>query len=226
MVRSVLVAFVALTFVASATLGQAPPKSITWPSLFVGWEFVDISQLNVALQNQGYPALPENFFIFGNTYSLLPLLQSPLATWTFGIVSWQGSASSKTDRSLARLSFVGSGAFAEYHPSLPPQARYGLAISMVMGVGFTNLFLVREPSASFEDALRSPANVLLSRWFFIVQPQVSISWTVEIVVPIPLKLSIGYMLTFDNGAWDQEGRALKGPPDRFNGWNIQLSLGS
>jgi hypothetical protein len=33
------------------------------------------------------------------------------------------------------------------------------------------------------------------------------------------------MLTFDNGAWDQEGRALKGPPDRFNGWNIQLTLG-
>jgi hypothetical protein len=42
---------------------------------------------------------------------------------------------------------------------------------------------------------------------------------------VSLKLSIGYMLTFDNDAWDQEGRALKGPPDRFNGWNIQLTLG-
>lgn len=39
------------------------------------------------------------------------------------------------------------------------------------------------------------------------------------------EVSVGYLLTFDNGAWDQEGQALPGPPKNFNGWIASLSLG-
>jgi hypothetical protein len=209
-------------------LGQEKPDTLRFAgSPILGWVFLDLASLNAVLKAQGHPTTADNFFVWGGRNTILP--QGVLGRWSFDFSNWYGDATAHQGDKLSRLTFVWGGAVAE-HPLAGFMRGSELSGGLAVGVGVTTLTLLAHRSQSFEDALSRPASVFLSRWYFSVQPQLCLNIPLFTIKEkdlrtVSLKLSIGYMLTFDNGAWDQEGRALKGPPDRFNGWNIQLTLG-
>lgn len=211
---------------ACGVLGQEEqPRN--WSTLHVGWAFLNISDLNRLLEAQGYPRLPESCFIWGVQSTVLP--PGVVGDWSFMISNWQGSTSTQRGDKLSRLTLTWAGGRAE-HP-LPKSAlmRWELQAGLTVGVGGSSLAVLEHRSASFSEALHSPAAAFFTRWFFTVGPQVSARFTLirlklKKPVALMLTLSIGYTLTFDNGAWDQEGRALKGPPDNFNSWIVRISV--
>ncbi len=222
----VLLAVVSWSFFG---LGQEKPKVFQLNSSpILGWVFLDLASLNASLKGQGYPAVADNLFVGGARNLILP--RGVFGRWSFWASNWYGSLMAHQEDKLSRLTFVWGGAVAE-HPLADIMRGSTLSGGLFAGVGIVTLTLLDHRAQSFQDALSRPAGVFLSRWYFTVQPHLCLSLPLFTIKEkdlrtLSLKLSVGYMLTFDNGAWDQEGRALKGPPDRFNGWNIQLSLGS
>lgn len=194
--------------------------------LKVGWMIFDLTELNGLLGAQGYPTLANDLFIWGGGGPVL--LAGVLGEWSVMFSNWYGSTAVRQDDKLTRFALTWSGGIVE-HPLLKGVPMpFALMVGLVGGVGVSSLTVLDHRSGSFQEALSSPAAAFFTRWFFTVGPQLSAS--IPLITfgrerALGLKLSVGYILTFDNGRWDQEGRALEGPPDRFNGWIIQIALG-
>ncbi|MCS6936462.1 MAG: hypothetical protein NZ610_04435 [Candidatus Bipolaricaulota bacterium] len=193
----------------------------------VGWLFSDLSELNAALRTRGYPELQENFFIWGGEGFIIP--PGVMGAWSLRLSSWQGSVVAKRDDKLSRFVLSGSAGTLEYLLSKALPARLEVWASLRLGIGVAALTVLDHRPTSFDEALQSPASASLGRWFLLLGPGISASLPIfkfpgASSVAVALRFSVGYMLTFDNGAWDQEGRALKGPPDNFNGWIVLLAL--
>lgn len=211
MARGLMLVFLVVVGWACGAVGQEEQlRSQSTPH--VGWVFWKVSELNQLLQAQGYPTLPESCFIWGGQNTIV------LRGWSLKIANWHSAATAKSDEKLTRLNLWWFGGLGERAlPKLPWDS-------------FVSLAVLDHRPASFAEALSSPAGTFFTRWFFTVSPQLGVrfpllTFKLDKPVTIRLMLSVGYTLAFDNGAWDQEGRALKGPPDNFNGWIIQLALG-
>lgn len=226
MARGILLVLLVIVSSVFSVWGQE--RAQTLRSFGVGWTLVDLAQLNEALQTQGYPALTNALFIWGGENTALP--SGVLGEWSLKVSNWYGNTATQRDDKLTRFTLTWFGGIAE-HP-LPKSAltHWELQVGLAVGVGVSNLTVLDHRPTNFSEALRSPAAAFFTRWFFTVGPQLSVRFPVltfgtDKLHALLLALSVGYTLTFDNGAWDQEGRALKGPPANFNGWIIQLSLG-
>ncbi len=220
MARVLVFVFLVVVGWACGAVGQEEQRR-GWSTLQFGWVFWNMSELNQLLEAQGYPTLPESCFIWGGQNTIV------LRGWNLNIANWHGDAVAKSDEKLTKLTltwFGGSGERAL--PRLP----LGSFVNLTLGVGIASLTVLDHRPASFAEALSSPAGAFFTRWFFTVSPQLGVRFpllTFKLDEPITLMLTLsaGYTLTFDNGAWDQEGRALKGPPANFNGWIVQLMVG-
>ncbi|MFN4218583.1 MAG: hypothetical protein ACK4HB_04815 [Candidatus Bipolaricaulia bacterium] len=224
MARGLVLVVLAVVGSVFSVFGQESAQTLR--SFGVGWMVLDLAQLNEALQTQGYPALAAALFLWGGGNTALP--SGVLGEYSLAVSNWYGSASAQRDDKLTRFTLTWFGGIAEQPLPQIALMRWELRAGLAVGVGVANLTVLDHRPTNFSEALRSPAAAFFTRWFFTVSPQLSASFpviTFEKSHALLLTLSAGYTLTFDNGAWDQEGRALKGPPANFNGWIVQLSVG-
>ncbi|MCS6935938.1 MAG: hypothetical protein NZV61_00015 [Candidatus Bipolaricaulota bacterium] len=228
MARSIVLVLLAVVGWAFDGWGQER-RGFTAPT--VGWAFLDLSDLNAALHAQGYPRLTENLlFLWGIDTTVIP--PRVFGEWSFRISHWQGMVTAKTNDKLTKLVLSRSAGTVEYPLPTMAQDFVKLLAHLSLGVGEASLTVLDHRPASFDEALRKPASGFFTRSFFTVSAGLSVSFPLpefsraekEKSSSFSLKLSASYTLTFDNGAWDQEGRALKGPPDNFNGWILRLVL--
>ncbi len=217
----------AVLMIVGGTLGAWGQESAQFfRSLEVGWNICDLAELNRLLSAQGYPTVANELFIWGGENTVLPT--GVLGGWSVTVSNWYGSTAVQRDGKLTRFTLTWFGGVAERplfkSASMPLTPTAGL----IGGVGISNLTVLDHRPEDLQEALRSPAAAFFTRWFFTVGPQLSVSLpliTLGESRALVLKLSVGYGVTFDNGMWDQEGRALKGPPANFNSWIVQLSVG-
>lgn len=201
-----------LPTVAQEPLGKREEGVIGGGGPSVGWLFLEMTVLNTLLEANGFAPLPEGMLLMGGSGGGGLLTGFRFGGWGAG-----GELSSVQGDRVARLSLGLGGFLLSY--ALFSHAMYDAAVGLLIGGGGAELTLLDHHSASFEEAIRTPAHTVLERGFFLVQPQVSLVY--RVLNWLSVKVSAGYMFTV-GGSWVQEGRELPGPPADFNGWSVMV----
>lgn len=129
MAKSVAIILLVGVYMASPVWGQAPKRSMVFPSPFAEWMFLDLAQLNMSLQAQEYPLLPNApLRTWGNIVTL-----SFIPQWYFGMSGGQGTLSAQKEDKVTRLFLGWTGVFAEYDLSIYMRASQQLSIGLVAG---------------------------------------------------------------------------------------------
>ena len=174
----------------------------------------DLVGLNAALDGAGYPGLPEEILLFGQT-----------GTYGFadgfrvGYVGLSGSASAFAGERTVRLNHsLGAGVVEWPISSASP---YGLSIGVMLGGGFSTLTLVDHEPPSFEDALLVPFRAKLDRWFYVVEP--SILTYGDLLPGLTIRLRAGYLFTY-GCKWRAEEALTGGSTSHSAGPTIEVSV--
>lgn len=180
----------------------------------LGWlTLPTVSQLNEVLVGQGYAALPDALMTFGGGgYG------GELHGLRLGGRGGNGEASAVLGEKAAKLEIGFGGLMMEY--SLFATETADVSAGVMLGGGEATLSLRAHQPATFEDAVASPTNTVLTRGFFLVQPHLS----VEVLLGfIKARVYGAYLLTFAE-PWMQRAYELPGAPANFNGWSVELLL--
>lgn len=179
-----------------------------------GWMFLDIAELNAALESANYAPLPDGLLLKGGGGG-----GGMLQGFRFGGYGASGEVRSVSGEKTAILSVNYGGFWLSY--GLVSEASYDLSAGVMIGGGGADLRLTDHPPENFADAVGRPADTLLSRGFFALRPDVNVG--IQVLSWASLNVSGGYLVTFGDD-WSHQGTALPGPPTSFNSWTIQVMV--
>lgn len=179
-----------------------------------GWMFLDVAELNAALESADYAPLPDGMLLKGGGGG-----GGLLKGFRFGGYGASGEVYSASGEKRTMLSVGYGGFWLSY--GLVSEASYDLAAGVLIGGGGATLKLTDHQPEDFEDAIARPANTILERGYFALRPDVNVGF--QLLSWISVNVSGGYLMTF-GGDWSHEGTALPGPPASFNTWTVQVMI--
>lgn len=181
---------------------------------YIGWLSLSLADLNAVLEQYDYAAFPEGMLVFGGNG-----FGGMFEGVRFGGGGAGGDVSTRKADKVAKLE-IGYGGFAVSW-GLAHGDRYDVAVGAVIGGGEARLDLVANRPNSFEEALDTPSNTLLTRGFFMVQPQASVG--LSLLPWLAVRVTGGYLFTLPE-SWKQGETDLPGPPASFSGWEIHVQF--
>ncbi|MBI1742240.1 hypothetical protein HYR54_04140 [Candidatus Acetothermia bacterium] len=194
----------------------------TSPSLFEpvsGFLFLDLSELNQALEANGFKSLqtPMNF---AGSWSL-----SKLGDWPVGASLMQGGISAGEETRFAQMGIQLISLFAmarfpisEYVVQLQAFVSGGLAL------GQAQLILTQKSldENNFGDVLKNPHDTNLSRSFVAALPRLGLE--LKFGDSVTLRGSVGYLWDFWDSSWTHLAQRIMGPPKNLNGVLIEFTF--
>jgi len=180
----------------------------------VGWtSLAELGPLNDLLSLNGFAPLSEGFAVYGGWGSMGGSLG-----WRVGGRGASGETVSRLGDKTARLALSYGGLHFDY--GLLLNERYDLSVGVTLGGGDASLTLFFHTPSTFADAVVSPSTTVLTREFFLAQPNLSVGFNVWIFY---VRLNGAYLLTVP-GDWRQQNGVFPGPPPSFNGWGLDLAF--
>jgi hypothetical protein len=171
----------------------------------VGILMWDISALNTALEDAGYPVLEGPLFLYGGT----GLGGEDLR---FGGGGFGGQLSAEEGSRSSTLG-VGFGGFVVEIPVMEGNG-FAAIVGFLGGGGGAELLLRSRAYSSLEDALSGPADLHISRSFWAFLPYVAAEfWPVEW---FGIRVMLGNLITITQ-KWTAGAAEFGGPPDTFGG---------
>lgn len=205
----------ALILLAAAQAWAQETEAIEFDHVFGGGSGVlwapDLSGLNLALDMAGYPALPEEILLFGQTgtYGFSGGVR-------FGYTFVDGRTATSLGERIARLGLTLGGGILEWNVS-----NAGLAFGLMLGGGYATLTLVDHAPTSFEDAILVPFRAELEQWLYAFEPSIVAYGTP--VRGVSVRLRAGYLFTI-GCSWKAEEIAHRHPMKAFSGPTAELSV--
>jgi len=175
----------------------------------------DLMTLNTALDDAGYPTLEGSFVLYGG----MGLGGNDLR---FGAGGFGGSLAARAGEKYARLSLGFGG--ASWEIVVLESGDFSATVGSFFGGGGVELRLRSRNYSSFGDALAHPADLYLSRGFFLFLPYVSMElWPTN---RIGIRVTAGNLVAFP-GPWEAGEAALPGPPEGLRGpfFSVLLAFG-
>lgn len=167
--------------------------------------FWDISSLNSALADAGYPRLEGSPILYGGLG--LGGREIRLGGGGFG-----GAVSVRVEERSASLS-LGFGGFVVEIPAMDSES-FVFAVGILAGGGGAELLLRSRTYTSFGDAVAGPSDLYLSRGFWAILPYVAAEfWPGEW---LGIRIMAGNLIAFSEG-WRGDGNEFPGPPETFGG---------
>ena len=167
--------------------------------------FWDLTELNAALDAAGYPTLEGFLVLYGG-------MGVGGADLRFGGGGFGGSRSASAGEKRAELS-LGLGG-ASWEIVVLEGGGFSATVGSFFGGGGAELRLRSRAYGSLGDALAGPADLFLSRGFFLFLPFVSVEfWSLDW---LGVRVTAGNLLTFP-GPWRADGIELPGPPETLGG---------
>jgi len=168
---------------------------------------VDLAELNVALEDAGYSALPSFVPLYGQDSAF-----GNIDGARFGFSVDYGSTGSHLGERRAELKFTLGAGVVEFGTSSGSAS--SIAFGLSLGAGFSVLTLVDHLPATFEDALVTPFRAKLERWLYTVEPFLSaqgmpFDW-------LDLDLRVGWLLAF-GCRWVADSAGLEFPSEVLGG---------
>lgn len=211
--RKATITGVVLIFVAgllgSAVRAQADETFFAGGGPSVRALVLDLSALNVHLPGRGFTGdfkLGENsvFFMSGGGGFIGDNLR------VGGVGAERSWTAPVDDPNFDRveLSFQYNGLLIE---SLRATKRGGVSVGGVFGSGKISLGLSKVRSGSFDEIIKQPSSLELSREFFIVQPYLSTEF--KLLEFVGLKLEVGFLFGLGQDDWKfADGSKVPGGP--------------
>ena len=214
MVRWMTVCALLLVCSATALAQDEFDDGIFGGGFMLGWlTLPTVSEINDVLTVNGYAALPEAMLTFGGGGYAGDVLGLRL-----GGRGGSGEATAVRGEKAVKLELGFGGLMLEYGVFATEAA--DVAAGVTLGGGEATLSLRAHQPGTFEDAVASPTNTVLTRGFFLVQPHLSL----EVLLGFfKARVYGSYVLTFAE-PWMQRGVELHGPPSAFRGWSVELLL--
>lgn len=205
---------VGLILIGLAVVAQAAPElqpTDTFSGLTgVVWH-ADLSGLNDALEQAGYPDLSDFAFLYGQRTTID--LSDDLRV---GVCLLTGETTTSGVRRTARLGLTLGAGSVEWRPG------GGLtAVGLAVGGGTSAISLVDHRPESFEDALANPFRTEIDRWLYTVTPFVSADGAP--CDGVTLRLRAGYLFTI-GCAWRAEGVTLPHDMRPFGGPMLEATV--
>jgi hypothetical protein len=209
-VAAMRILFLALC-VAFLAFGEEP-MALGGGGFMAGLLFLDLSELNTYLVQNGFAGLPSPLVLSGGG-GMGGLLEGSRV----GGAGFGGETQSVLNEKRASLS-LGAGGFLT-EQALFSKKTLAFALGFMIGGGDAELLLVFRKPSSFEDALTSPVCTRLRRGFFLLVPYLSaevflLDWAF-------LKVNVGFFFTL-GGPWEADGVSVSGPPASFHAPLLQL----
>jgi|GEM_PF-1339587 len=174
-------------------------------AITLGWENLQLSDLNSVLTQKGYQAAPENFFSIGGTaqVSVNRVVLGLDGAWLYGqsrdaVIG--GNTIRNSFSALKMLGIVGYLVHTSDHLDIFPYVGVGLA-------GY-NLLMTNTQSDTFGNVLTTgQRGAVLSSLSLLVSPGVQMTWRLPIlaadkgVFGLALGVKAGYDFAFLRGEW-------------------------
>ncbi len=177
--------------------------------------FWDLTELNAALGAAGYPALEGALVLYGGMGVGGDVLR-------FGGGGFGGSRSTRAGERWAELS-LGLGG-ASFEIAVLEGGGFSAAVGAFLGGGGAELRLRSRAYGSLDDALADPADLYLSRGFFLFLPFVAAEfWPLDW---LGVRVTAGNLLAFP-GPWRAGAVELPGPPGDLGGpfFSVLIAFG-
>ncbi|NOX44785.1 MAG: hypothetical protein GXO72_03475 [Caldiserica bacterium] len=167
--------------------------------------FWDLAELNAALEAVGYPPVGGPLVLYGG----MGIGGDDLR---FGGGGFGGSRSAGAGERRTELSMGLGGASGEI--LVLEGGGFSATVGAFLGGGGAELRLRSRAYGSLGDALAAPADLYLSRGFFLFLPFVSVEfWPLDW---FGVRVTAGNLLAFP-GPWRADGIEFTGPPETFGG---------